>query len=187
GTGVPVAVTGADAGGNTGFNFTASAGGPRYWVGGSGDWNDAAHWSTTSGGPGGACVPTVSNDVFFDANSFTSGSSEVTISQGHAYCRNMDWTGAAFTPTFTKDAAFNLEIWGSLVMNPAVTMDAGISIDGPAVLFTGAANSTITSNGAGLGNFDFAIDKPDGSTLTLADNYNNTATHIDMRARKSVV
>src|SRR5690606_32596978 len=106
-------------------------------------------------------VPTVANDVFFDENSFTSGSSEVTISQGHAYCRNMDWTGAGFAPTFTKDAAFNLEIWGNLVMNPAVTMNTPFTFNlGPAVLFTGAANSTITSNGAGLGNFDFVINKP---------------------------
>ncbi len=182
GTGVPVAVTGADAGGNSGFNITASSGGARYWVNGSGDWNDAAHWSNTPGGPGGACVPTVANDVFFNANSFTSGNSAVTISQGHAYCRNMDWTGAAFAPTLTKDAAFNLEIWGNLVMNPAVAMNTGISLGGPAVVLTGAANSTITSNGAGLGNFDFAINKPGGSKLTFTDDYNNAQTHIDMRS-----
>ncbi|MBO9155429.1 Calx-beta domain-containing protein [Chitinophaga sp. GCM10012297] len=182
GTGVPVAVTGADAGGNSGFNITASSGGARYWVNGSGDWNDASHWSNTPGGPGGACVPTVANDVFFNANSFSSGNSAVTISQGHAYCRNMDWTGAAFAPTFTKDAAFNLEIWGNLVMNPAVTMNTGITLGGAGVIFTGAANSTITSNGAGLGNFDFGVDKPGGSKLTFTDNYNNALTHIDMRS-----
>ncbi|MFC7526915.1 Calx-beta domain-containing protein [Parapedobacter sp. GCM10030251] len=181
GTGVPVVVTGADAGGNSGFDFTASAGGPRYWVGGSGDWNEAEHWSTTPGGPGGACVPTVDNDVFFDANSFTSGSSEVTISQGHAYCRNMNWTGAGFAPTFTKSASFNLEIWGNLVMNPAVTMNTPLS-SGPTVLFTGPDNSTITSNGAELGNFDFAINKPDGRTVTLTDDFNNVNTNLDVRS-----
>lgn len=183
GTGVPIAVSGADAGGNSGFDITTSAGGPRYWVGGSGDWNDGAHWSATSGGAGGACIPTVANDVYFDANSFSSGSSAVTINQGHAYCRNMNWTGAAFAPTFTKDAAFNLEIWGNLVMNPAVTMNAPNNGNaGPAVVFTGAAISTITSNGAGLGNFDFAIDKPAGSKITFMDNYNNANTNIVVRA-----
>lgn len=41
----------------------------RYWIGGSGDWNDTAHWSTTSGGAGGSAMPTSSDDVFFDNNS----------------------------------------------------------------------------------------------------------------------
>src|SRR5690606_28720975 len=77
---LPIAVTGADAGGNTGWDITTSDGGARYWVGGSGDWNDASHWSTTSGGPGGACVPTVANDVYFDENSgFGTTNAEKTI------------------------------------------------------------------------------------------------------------
>lgn len=41
----------------------------RYWVGGSGDWTDTSHWSTTSGSSGGASVPTSSDDVIVDANS----------------------------------------------------------------------------------------------------------------------
>ncbi|HPJ54401.1 MAG TPA: hypothetical protein PLF80_15810, partial [Flavobacteriales bacterium] len=28
-----------------------------HWVGGSGDWGDASHWSATPDGPGGAGVP----------------------------------------------------------------------------------------------------------------------------------
>ncbi|MCK7554696.1 hypothetical protein MKQ70_06650 [Chitinophaga sedimenti] len=93
GSGLPVTVSGADASGNTGFDITASGVGARYWVGGSGDWSDPAHWSNSSGGAGGACVPGVSNDVFFDANSFSSGSNAVTINNTQAYCRNM--TGQA--------------------------------------------------------------------------------------------
>ena len=41
-----------------------------YWVGGSGNFNDAAHWSLQSGGTGGAKTPTATNDVYFDENSF---------------------------------------------------------------------------------------------------------------------
>ena len=41
----------------------------RYWVGGSGNWNDTAHWSTSSGGAGGASVPTFSDDVYIDSYS----------------------------------------------------------------------------------------------------------------------
>tara|TARA_R110000868_G_scaffold822_2_gene6104 strand:- start:5660 stop:15532 length:9873 start_codon:yes stop_codon:yes gene_type:complete len=165
GSGVPISVAGADAGGNTGFNITASAGGARYWVGGSGDWNESAHWSTTSGGTGGACVPTVSNDVFFNVNSFTAGSSAVTISQGNAYCRNMDWTGATNSPTFSKPTALTLEIWGSLVMNPLVNPSIRVAFMGP-------ANATFSPNNSTLGTFSMDILKP-GSSLTFLGDYNN--------------
>jgi len=40
-----------------------------YWVGGSGNFNDAAHWSLVSGGPAANIVPNSSNDVVFDDNS----------------------------------------------------------------------------------------------------------------------
>lgn len=43
----------------------------RYWVGGSGDWSDTAHWSSTSGGAGGASVPTSGDNAFFNASSST--------------------------------------------------------------------------------------------------------------------
>jgi gliding motility-associated-like protein len=45
-----------------------------YWIGGSGNFNDPAHWSYESGGMGGTKIPTISDDVTFDENSFTSPS-----------------------------------------------------------------------------------------------------------------
>ena len=43
----------------------------RYWVGGSGTWSslNTSNWSTSSGGAGGASVPTAADNVFFDVNS----------------------------------------------------------------------------------------------------------------------
>ena len=54
----------------------------RYWVGGTGSWSGGAglNWSTTSGGIGGAAVPTTTDTVFFDANS---GANTVTIASGY--------------------------------------------------------------------------------------------------------
>lgn len=43
----------------------------RYWIGNTGLWTDTDHWSLTSGGVGGAPVPTDEDDVHFDENSFT--------------------------------------------------------------------------------------------------------------------
>ncbi len=43
----------------------------RYLVtGGTGFWNNTNMWSTTSGGPSGASIPTSTDDVFFDINSY---------------------------------------------------------------------------------------------------------------------
>lgn len=55
--------------GNTLLDFA-----PRYWVGsGTGkSWLDAANWSESSGGAGGASIPTPGTNVYFDANSPTS-------------------------------------------------------------------------------------------------------------------
>ncbi|HET6993121.1 MAG TPA: hypothetical protein VFJ43_17435, partial [Bacteroidia bacterium] len=36
----------------------------RYWVGGSGNWNDPKHWSAIENGKGGQSVPTSSDKVF---------------------------------------------------------------------------------------------------------------------------
>jgi hypothetical protein len=44
-------------------------GSTKYWVGGSGDWNDTLHWSDTSGGEGGATIPSYSNTVIVDDSS----------------------------------------------------------------------------------------------------------------------
>jgi hypothetical protein len=40
----------------------------RYWRGGTGTWNTSSttNWSATSGGSGGASVPTASDNVIFD-------------------------------------------------------------------------------------------------------------------------
>ena len=170
----PLTVTGADAGGNTGFIINSSTGSARYWVGGSGDWNDASHWSLTPGGTGGACVPTVNDDVFFDAQSFTSGNSTVTTT-GNIYAKNMDWTGATNSPIFNESEIFGFEIWGNLVMNPAVTMNANAN-------FLGSTNTTINTNGSTLGNFDITVNKLNGSlSLGLNDNLLNPLTNILMQ------
>ncbi|MBC7935576.1 MAG: T9SS type A sorting domain-containing protein [Rhizobacter sp.] len=172
GNGIPITLTGADAGGNTGFIINVAAGTPRYWVGGSGDWNDATHWSLTSGGVGGACIPTVNDDVFFNAASFSAGSSTITTSVGNAYCRNMNWQGAGNAPVFNESGAFNMEVWGNLVMNPAVTMNASL-------IFTGPVNASIQVNGSSIGDFDFTMAKTTGiASVTLADNLVNPNTKI---------
>ncbi len=171
-TGVPpVAVNGADAGGNSGWNITSAAGSPRYWIGGSGDWNDNSHWSTTSGGTGGACIPTVFDNVYFNAASgFTAASKTVTVNNGNAYCRNLDWSAATNSPVWNKANAWNVEVWGDTTqLNPAATFTVS------PLTFMG--NTTSVISGSALGNFDIRVSKAGGS-LQFLNNYSNVLTDI---------
>lgn len=87
--------------------------GPRYWVGGSGNWGDNAHWANTSGGAPGAAPPygvfqsgfsgpsSAENIVYFDANSFLSDGQVVNLDVD-TIIATLDCTGMAFTATLTS-------------------------------------------------------------------------------------
>lgn len=72
-----------------------------YWVGGTGTWNSTAgtKWATTSGGAGGAAVPTAADDVFFDGiatGGGAAGAITVTLAT-NMVCRSINFTGFAGT------------------------------------------------------------------------------------------
>lgn len=131
----------ADLGNNDGWTINASSQNDLYWVGGTGDWNDSAHWSFTSGGAGGACVPTGADNVYFDANSFTGAGDVVSINVENALCRNMDWTGSTGTPVFAGDKANNLRVYGSL----RFITDMILEFEGNAYFESSASGNTITT------------------------------------------
>lgn len=83
----------------TAISFTSFAGN-FYWVGNSGSWNDAKHWSHNSGDKGGAGIPGINDDVVFDENSFDEPYQQVTIN-GTANCHGMFWMHEALYATFT--------------------------------------------------------------------------------------
>lgn len=133
----------------------------RYWVGGTANWDGTAgtKWSTTSGGSGGASVPTSSDNVFFDANS---GSGTITVS-GTRACLSLDATG--FTGTLAGTSTPILQI------NNSMTLGSGMTVAGTLtnVNFVGnTAPRTLTSAGKSLINVTVAINT--ANTLTLQDN-----------------
>lgn len=67
----------------------------RYWVGGTGTWNstNTTNWSATSGGTGGASVPTSADNVIFNTNS---GTGTVTFS-GSIDCLTFTFTSSTIT------------------------------------------------------------------------------------------
>lgn len=159
----------------------------RFWVGGSGNFNDTNRWSLTSGGASGASVPTSSDDCFFDANSFTAGSSTVTFNVS-VNAKSMDFTGATNSPhvipTNSATIAGSLTLitgmtWvgnGSITFNTtgvtANLTSAGVLFSIPNIIISGSGtfnmqdNLTI-NNGSGSGGF-----KP-SSSGTINTNNNN--------------
>ncbi len=133
-----------------------------YWVGGSGNWSDTAHWSASSGGAGGHAAPTSTNSVFFDVNSgFTAISKTVTLNTT-GNCLNMTWNGVAETPNFAL-GTFTLNIYGSLVLDSTMTTTGTTNT----WAFVGSGAQTITTNGVTMaGKVNDAI--TGGGSLTLA-------------------
>lgn len=124
----------------------------RYWVGGPGTWNTTTttNWSATSGGSGGAAVPTNTDSVFFDqAMTYT-----VTCT-GNLAC--LDFISAAAgkvtfatgtTPTFNISGSMSLSsetVWsstGKITFNATTT---GKTITTNGVTFS----SAVEFNGVG--------------------------------------
>ncbi len=121
----------------------------RYWVGGSGTWSstNTANWSASSGGAGGASVPTSADDVVFDANSY-GGFTACNLTLDSAFspipCKNFTNLGVIGPLAISATSTCTLAIYGGLVLDGTYTT---ISFSGsPAFSFLGTGG-TVTSNG----------------------------------------
>jgi hypothetical protein len=108
------ATAASNGGNNTGWNFATNF---YYWVGGDGNWSDAAnHWSNASGGsPSASYLPTAADIVFFDANS-NSGTSAFNVT--------VDGTGVS--PSLCKDFVCGLGTGGG-ALDGAMTLTMGVT------------------------------------------------------------
>lgn len=138
----------------------------RYWVGGAGTWDasDTTHWSASSGGAGGASVPTSVDDVIFD-----------TASNASAYAVAISATVNCLNITIANPAAGALTLSGSGAMNVygnfTVTSTFTRTWTGDITFRSTTTGKTITSNGVQFNNhmiFDGV-----GGGWTLQDNFNN--------------
>ncbi|WP_157698976.1 beta strand repeat-containing protein [Bernardetia litoralis] len=120
-----------------------------FWVGGTGDWSDSNHWSLTSGGAGGECIPTAIDDVRFDAASFSVAGQIVTMDIDGT-SRDMNWTGVTNTPTFAGTAAREFTLTGSLTFDAGMNQTGNASTYEGLMVFASAIAQTITTNGKGL-------------------------------------
>lgn len=131
----------------SGWNVTAPANANSnfYWIGGSGNWSDPVHWSFSSGGPPNAakCIPELTNNVFFDNNSFFAAGQSVNIDINPAACADMNWSGVLFNPDFAGTVSNNLKIYGSLIFSNNMTF----SFDGPVSFEATVPGKTIAAGG----------------------------------------
>ena len=128
-----------------------------FWVGGTGTWDTSTstHWSSTSGGAGGAGVPTSTTPVVFDANSGTG----ITNTSGTISCSSINCTGFAGilgfndTTNISGDVTFgtlttiyragDINIGGSLTLGATMAQQW----TGTLTFNSTATGKTITSNG----------------------------------------
>jgi len=130
----------------------------RYWVGGTGNWTDTDHWSTTSGGSGGASYPVAVDNAYI--NSLTDGQMVCIGDEwggtGSGQCLKLDWSGSV-------NPIFKLYNMSSIFMFGDFIGCAGLVVDGGAIYFQYATGS-ITAPGV---NFNAVV--IDHSVCTIND------------------
>lgn len=134
----------------------------RYWVGGTANWDGTAgtKWSTTSGGAGGASVPTSADAVFF--TNLSTGT--CTISTGNTGAASINCTG--FAGTIAGTAAITVS--GSVTLSAGMTYShtGTMTFNGTGTLTTaGKTFSAISVNGVGI-------------TVTLGDALNISTRNL---------
>jgi fibronectin-binding autotransporter adhesin len=143
----------------------------RYWVGGTGNWNDTARWSTSSGGAGGADLPRSHDDVVFDSNSnATAYTATVNAITGGNRCKAL---------TIAGPASGNVTLAGStaLFIHDDITLPAtGLTrtYTGAITLTGTGAGKTITTNGVSLASA--VTVNGVGAEWSLADALSNSST-----------
>ena len=132
-------------GSNTGdITWTTVTGRNFYWVGGSGDWDNPAHWSIGEGNPAltntEKCTPSVIDDVYIDENSFTAAGQTINLMASKGV-KNIYWTDANRRGSLiTQYDRISLSVNGDADFSGVAT--AGISSN---LYFIGSGNHSITS------------------------------------------
>ncbi|MEM8893404.1 MAG: leucine-rich repeat domain-containing protein, partial [Bacteroidota bacterium] len=145
-----------------------------FWVGEglSSDWTDEGNWSLTSGGTGGAGVPTGTDDATFDANSFVSFGENVDITGGTVEVNDLSWVGVQNSPVFQITASGTLNVSGNFTLSPGMTFNNSGQLN----LFSDAGTTlTVSTAGHLVGDIRFenpSFDdvEPLYTTWSLQDN-----------------
>lgn len=153
-----------DLGGNRDITFSLDQARTLYWVGDAGVWQDSAHWSLTSGGTGGECIPTPADSVVFDNNSFSTAGLTVNLETYDAYCGDFVVTPSTdFSLTWNSGAT--LQCFKNMVLQPTLTFNGG----GSALLYFRGNDSAYFNPAQAAITLPIQIEKANYATLTLRD------------------
>lgn len=113
----------------------------NYWVGGPGNWNDFAnHWATTSGGNTfHTQAPDSTNDVYFDANSFSQNASIGFTPFIPNLCHSLNFSGISHPVTF---ASTSINVFGNLILSSQLVFNSGFNFT-----LSGSGNCLLKCNG----------------------------------------
>jgi hypothetical protein len=196
---------GANSTGGTNAILTAApAPVTRYWVGGSGTWDatTTTNWSATSGGSGGASVPTSADTVIFDSLSNATAYA-VTCTATQLRCGaitfsapltgNVTWAGTAplaihgnFTlpatglaRSYTGTLTFSGSSTGKTITTNGVAFSSNITFNGIGCGWSlGSALSTFLTFSVDRGSFDtagYALSTT-GASSFITNNYDDVRT-----------
>lgn len=136
----------------------------RYFVNGGVDnnWGTTGNWSATSGGAGGAGVPTTADNAFFDAIS-----PNCTINTGATRnCINLTCTGYTNTLTFNT----NLNVTGDVTLGTA-----SMTMTGSSTLALAPSTNRTYSSGGCVCAVPLSIARSTGTTtITWGSNWTQT-------------
>jgi len=149
----------------------------RYWVGGgsSNAWNATGptNWASTSGGANNQSVPTVADDVFFDANS---GTGTTTIS-ATANMRSINCTGFAGTISTSGSIGWIIGTSTPGASNIALKFSSGMTLT-----WGGSNTVSIQSTSATQQTLDFA----GKSVVNLSNNSAGTSSSYILNSAVTV-
>ena len=178
----------------------------RYWILGTGTWDatNTVNWSASSGGAGGASVPTAADNVFFDANSNVGTTAfTVTMATTPRVCNNFTASGldgvmtlagtsigltvsgsltfqaTNFTRTYSGTTTFNATTTGKTVTTNGVAFGAAVTFNGVGGGWTlgSALNTGVSTLTVTNGTFDTSSSGNYAVTCgTFSSNNSNTRT-----------
>ncbi|MCH7590898.1 hypothetical protein IIB34_07675, partial [PVC group bacterium] len=160
----------------------------RYWIGGTGNWSDTAHWSNMSGGAGNQSVPGSSDKAFFDGSSgggtctvdqtvnvrgldmqsgntttLSQGANSFTVGTGNAAFTGGTFTGGSSTidvnGTFTVNGAGFTSTSGTMFCAKAFTFSSGTFTHNSGTVEFDTNNLTISPGSAIFNNVTFNANK----------------------------
>jgi len=141
-----------------------------YWINGTGNWSDTIQWSLSSGGPNTSCIPTVNDNVFFDANSGLSTTADIVTFDIPFAIHNFSFIGVLNPFTFAGAIA-SVEIQGDLIANGFANFTYNGDIN-----LNPYASVTVSSSGQ---QYDNNINIMGVDTVLFNDNF-NTLRNINL-------